>query len=402
MTAAGRGRGAVPEERGARWRIAVVVGILSGGGQLALNVTVPSLPGLAASLHLPYDAVAAGIPAFLLGFAASQLVFGALADHGRPVALLLAGLALFAAASAALATLADPLGLALARAAQGFGIGAAVAIPRALLREYAAAGDLRSLQIRASTVFTLVPPMAILLGAGLAAADAHRLVPAVLVAAGAAFLAIALAAFGGRPAPAGGAPLLPSLWRAAGGLPRVLAAPLLVRRILLAGVLLAVIPATLTGLPPMLERAGGTALVLVYGVLGLVPCMAALVALRLTGVSTVRIARLSTAAVAALGLALVLAPGPEAVSAAFVAGIVALWFAAGVGAAFLNGTLLAEAGERSGTVSGLLGALQMAVGAASAALVPLLAGGLERPLSATIAVLALAAVLLAVRDLRSP
>lgn len=121
---------------------------LTGLGQMATNLVVPSLDSIGAELAMEGGTTGLILSAVLLGIGLGQLVVGPLSDrHGRrPV--LLAGLVLYVAAGigAALATSA-PLML-LMRLMQGLGASAGLALPRAIARDrFAGASFLRVMSL---------------------------------------------------------------------------------------------------------------------------------------------------------------------------------------------------------------------------------------------------------------
>ncbi|MBK1714285.1 Bcr/CflA family efflux MFS transporter [Rubrivivax gelatinosus] len=99
------------------------------------DVMVPALPVAARELGAPMAAAQLAMAAMILGFGLAQLVWGPLADcvGRRPV--LLAGLALFAAASVG-GALAPGIGALIAwRALQGAAMAAAIVVARAIIRD---------------------------------------------------------------------------------------------------------------------------------------------------------------------------------------------------------------------------------------------------------------------------
>ena len=84
---------------------AILVAI-SAIGPLAMNILVPSMPGLEKSFAVPYGTVQLTLTLYLIGMAVCQLIYGPASDHFGRRPMLLAGLALFflASVAAALAT----------------------------------------------------------------------------------------------------------------------------------------------------------------------------------------------------------------------------------------------------------------------------------------------------------
>src|ERR1051325_12199826 len=76
-----------------------VLALLAATGTLATNILLPSLPQMAASLHVTTAAVTASITVFLAVFAVGQLAVGPISDrYGRRVPVL-TGFVVFVAGS---------------------------------------------------------------------------------------------------------------------------------------------------------------------------------------------------------------------------------------------------------------------------------------------------------------
>ncbi len=108
---------------------------------LGVDLVLPALPGIADAFAAPVADAQWALSVYVLGIAGMHLVLGPLADrHGRrPV--LLAGLAIFAIASAACALAPTLDALLAARALQGIGAASGLIIARAIVRDvYGAAG----------------------------------------------------------------------------------------------------------------------------------------------------------------------------------------------------------------------------------------------------------------------
>src|SRR5688572_6502523 len=77
---------------------AILVAV-SAIGPLALNLMIPSMPGLAKTFAVPYGTVQLTLTLYLIGMAVCQLIYGPASDKFGRRPLLLAGLSLFFIAS---------------------------------------------------------------------------------------------------------------------------------------------------------------------------------------------------------------------------------------------------------------------------------------------------------------
>lgn len=167
---------------------------LTGLGQMATNLVVPSLARMVADLSLELEQAGLIISALLLGIGLGQLVVGPMSDrHGRrPV--LLAGLVLYVLAGTGAVLAESGTGLLLARLLQGLGASAGLALPRAIARDRFEG----ALFLRVTSLLTLamavMPGLAPAIGAAVAGPFGWRAALAVSAAAGAlALLAVLLA-----------------------------------------------------------------------------------------------------------------------------------------------------------------------------------------------------------------
>src|SRR5688572_30333248 len=89
--------------------IAILIAI-TAIGPLALNIFLPSLPGLVSVFHTDYGTAQLALTLYLVGIAGGQLIYGPLSDRFGRRPVLLAGLAVFVTGSL-MAALAGSIGM---------------------------------------------------------------------------------------------------------------------------------------------------------------------------------------------------------------------------------------------------------------------------------------------------
>lgn len=113
---------------------AILVAI-STVGPLALNIFMPSMPGLQAEFRVPYGTVQLTLTLFLIGMAVCQLIYGPASDRVGRRPMLLGGLAVFVVASF-LAAIAPTIELLVAaRLLQALGGAAGIVLARTMVRD---------------------------------------------------------------------------------------------------------------------------------------------------------------------------------------------------------------------------------------------------------------------------
>ncbi|WP_092939057.1 multidrug effflux MFS transporter [Paracidovorax wautersii] len=167
--------------------LALVLGLLSAIGPFAIDMYLPALPAIGASLRAEVGAVQWSLTAFFLALAVGQLVYGPVSDRVGRKPPLYFGLALFAVASVGCALATQIEVLVALRFLQGLGAAAGMAIPRAVVRDLHTGTEAARLMSLLMLVFSVSPLLAPLAGSGLIALAGWRGV----------FWAVALAALAG-------------------------------------------------------------------------------------------------------------------------------------------------------------------------------------------------------------
>jgi DHA1 family bicyclomycin/chloramphenicol resistance-like MFS transporter len=116
-------------------RLTLVLGAIMALGPLALDMYLPALPALQTEYGAGAAQVQQTVSAYLLGMAVGQLAFGPLTDRFGRKRPLLAGLGLFAAASAGCALAHDIGHFILLRFAQALGGSSGMVVVRAVIRD---------------------------------------------------------------------------------------------------------------------------------------------------------------------------------------------------------------------------------------------------------------------------
>jgi DHA1 family bicyclomycin/chloramphenicol resistance-like MFS transporter len=371
-----------------------VLGALSAFGPLSIDMYLPALPAMADDLGAPPSLVQLTITACLLGLAVGQLVGGPVSDARGRRGPLLAGVAVFVAASLLCAVSTSVAVLIVLRFVQGAAGAFGIVICRAIVRdrhEGRAAAKLFATLILINGVAPIVAPI---LGAGVLQVTSWRGIFVVLAGVGALLLAAVALVVGET---------LPPEDRRAGGLRANLRAfrTLLAERrfvgtVLANGLAYAAMFAYIAGSPFVIQKiygASAQAYSLVFAANGLGIVLAGRISHRLSDRHDP--AELLTAGLAATaigGAALLVA----VLAGAGLAGVLPSLFisVASIGMIVPNATALALEGHRStaGAASGLLGLLQFAFGALAAPLVGLAGDGTAVPMAVAIAALGAAAL----------
>ena len=154
-------------------------------GQFATNIYLPSFPAIARDLATPMPAVQLTLTAFLATMAITQLVYGPLADRYGRRRTLLAGLALFLVGSVICAVAPDVGTLTAGRIAQ-----AGVVVSRAIVRDCFEGAEIGRVMAAMAIGFSLVPAVVPFLGGAIQAQAGWRWSFAVATLLGLAITAI--------------------------------------------------------------------------------------------------------------------------------------------------------------------------------------------------------------------
>jgi len=131
---------------------------------LSTDLYLASLPGLASVFGAPAATVQLTLSLFVLGFGGAQLIIGPLSDRFGRRPVLLAGLALYLAASFLCAAAPGIDVLIAARFLQALGCCSAIIVARAIVRDAYPAADAARVIARASTWLSLAPLLGPILG----------------------------------------------------------------------------------------------------------------------------------------------------------------------------------------------------------------------------------------------
>ncbi|MFT6537282.1 MAG: DHA1 family bicyclomycin/chloramphenicol resistance-like MFS transporter [Loktanella salsilacus] len=173
--------------------MALILGLLSAVGPFAIDMYLPAMPALAASLGVTETAAQLTLTSYFVAFGLAQLVYGPWSDQSGRKRPLYAGLAIFIVGST-MAALAPTIGaLVAARAVQGIGGAVLMVVPRAVIRDSATGTDGTKMMAMVMLVISVSPMLAPLAGSGLIQLGDWRLIFWVLC--GAAVVALLITGF---------------------------------------------------------------------------------------------------------------------------------------------------------------------------------------------------------------
>jgi len=145
----------------------VLLGALIAVAPLAMDIYLASMPSMTQALSATSEQVQLTLSLYMYGWGLSQIVVGPLTDRFGRRPLLLAGLAVFVAASIACAFARDIHMLIGARIAQAIGMAAVAVVPRAVVRDlYTGSQAARTLSLM-GVVLGIAPIVAPIIGSHL-------------------------------------------------------------------------------------------------------------------------------------------------------------------------------------------------------------------------------------------
>jgi DHA1 family bicyclomycin/chloramphenicol resistance-like MFS transporter len=146
---------------------AIVLGLLTAVGPFAIDMYLPALPTIAASLKASTAATQMTLMAFFAAFGICQIIYGPVSDMVGRKPPLYFGLAVFLAGSIGCALSPDIGWLIAFRVLQGIGASSVMVIPRAIIRDLHTGVEATRLMSLVMLVFSVSPILAPLVGSGL-------------------------------------------------------------------------------------------------------------------------------------------------------------------------------------------------------------------------------------------
>ena len=153
-----------------RRRFVIVLGCLTGMGAFSVDISLPSIPAMAADLATSMSVGQQIVGVFMLGIALGQLPAGLMSDRVGRIPVILTGVGVFTVAGI-VTTLAPTIEVMLiARFVQGLGTSVGVVVSRAIVRDITSGKQAASMLSIMVMIFTAAPMVAPILGGYLVAA----------------------------------------------------------------------------------------------------------------------------------------------------------------------------------------------------------------------------------------
>lgn len=154
--------------------LTALLAFLTAIGPMSTDLYLPSLPSIQRHFGASTGEVQWTLSAYLLGFSIGQVFCGPLSDRRGRKVVMLAGLALYGVASIASALAPNLEFLTVARLVQGLGAAAPLVLARAVVRDLYEGRAAGQELARMGTIMGIVPALAPVLGAGLEIAFGWR------------------------------------------------------------------------------------------------------------------------------------------------------------------------------------------------------------------------------------
>lgn len=144
--------------------LTAVLGLMTALGPLSTDMYLPSLPAIAAEFGASTSHVQLTLSTYLVAFAMGQIIYGPLSDRYGRRPVLIAGFALYVAASGACAMAPSVNGLIVARAFQALGAAGPIILARTVVRDLYEGHRAAREMARMGTIMGVVPAIAPALG----------------------------------------------------------------------------------------------------------------------------------------------------------------------------------------------------------------------------------------------
>jgi DHA1 family bicyclomycin/chloramphenicol resistance-like MFS transporter len=151
-------------DKAAPWGLLLLLIAMTAIGPTTLNIVVPVLPTMANRLASDISTIQLAISVYLLALATGQLVMGPLSDRFGRRSVVLAALTLTAVASVLAVIVATVGSLIAARVLQAFGASAGIVVSRAIIRDLFDKNRAASMIGLVATVMVVVPTLGPLIG----------------------------------------------------------------------------------------------------------------------------------------------------------------------------------------------------------------------------------------------
>ena len=146
----------------------IVLGCLTGLGALTIDMSLPSIPDMAASLTTTISIGQQIVGVFIAGIAIGQIPAGLISDRIGRIPVLIVGMVIFTAAGI-ITSLANNIEIMLiARFFQGIGASVGIVLSRAMVRDIASGIQAARLLSIMVMIFTVTPIIAPIVGSYLA------------------------------------------------------------------------------------------------------------------------------------------------------------------------------------------------------------------------------------------